>query len=293
MTLARSHVEQSATSNLGSVNGHAVLPDVVEPSPYFRWKHRLLRVLAALLLIPLGPVTFVLMLLIRLTSRGPAIYRQIRVGRHGRTFTLYKLRTMHDEAEEETGPAWSHDDDPRVTWLGRLLRKSHLDELPQLINVLKGEMDLVGPRPERPEFLAILAQKVPNYLDRLQVLPGITGFAQIHLPPDVDTESVRRKLALDLEYIECGTWWLDLRLLVATGLGLLMMKGPYRAALLGLQPRTTAHEITICVPGGSAARAGDAASDAAASGNGRVSGGGDGRAPINVTSLHGEAPRRR
>ena len=121
----------------------------VEVSSYFRWNHVLGRILAALLLIPAAPVLLLLVIVTRLTSPGPAIYRQTRVGLKGKTFTMYKVRTMRVDAEARTGPTWATSNDPRLTRVGRFIRSVHLDELPQLLNVVKGEMDLVGPRPER------------------------------------------------------------------------------------------------------------------------------------------------
>lgn len=157
-----------------------------------------------------------LVVAIRLTSRGPGIFRQQRVGKHGRVFTMFKLRSMRVDAECRSGAIWATLDDPRTTPVGKLLRKFHLDELPQLFNVLRGEMSLVGPRPERPEFVRVLTAALPHYRDRVLVAPGITGLAQIDLPPDSDLDSVARKLAVDLEYIETGSLWLDLRLLLCT-----------------------------------------------------------------------------
>jgi lipopolysaccharide/colanic/teichoic acid biosynthesis glycosyltransferase len=169
---------------------------------------------AALALFVLSaPLLLVLALLVRLTSRGPAFYTQIRVGRHGRPFKIYKLRTMTHACERQTGPRWSPPGDSRVTPFGRFLRKTHLDELPQLLNVLKGDMSLVGPRPERPEFFPALEQEIPRYRERLQVRPGVTGLAQVQLPPDTDLDSVRRKLAYDLYYIRHLGPWLDLRII--------------------------------------------------------------------------------
>jgi lipopolysaccharide/colanic/teichoic acid biosynthesis glycosyltransferase len=131
---------------------------------------------------------------------------------------MYKIRTMRFDAETQTGPVWAIRSDPRATWLGRHLRASHLDELPQLWNVLRGEMSLVGPRPERPEFVRRLALDIPCYLDRLAVRPGITGLAQLNLPPDATAEDVRQKLALDLTYVCRRTLWLDACILVGTAL---------------------------------------------------------------------------
>jgi lipopolysaccharide/colanic/teichoic acid biosynthesis glycosyltransferase len=194
--------------------------------------------LAALaLLIPASPVIAVLALLVRLTSRGPAFYRQPRVGKEGRLFRICKLRTMYHECEKQSGPRWSTPGDPRVTPLGRILRQTHLDELPQLWNVLRGDMCLVGPRPERPEFIQGLAASIPDYLGRLVVRPGITGLAQVQLPPDSDLDSVRRKLAYDLHYVRDLSPWLDLRILVGTALYLLGVPHLLLARVVGIPKR--------------------------------------------------------
>src|SRR5574341_756812 len=166
------------------------------------------------------PLIGVMVLLVRLTSRGPGLYRQTRLGKNGQPFVIYKIRTMRDGAERETGATWTTHDDPRVTPVGRYLRRKHLDELPQLFNVITGDMALVGPRPERAELVHMLVTQIPGYLDRLKVLPGIVGLAQINLPPDTCLESVRRKLELDLEYIRTASIRLDLRMLVWAGLRL-------------------------------------------------------------------------
>jgi lipopolysaccharide/colanic/teichoic acid biosynthesis glycosyltransferase len=178
-------------------------------------------VAAVFLIVLTAPLIALSMLLMKLTSRGPAIYSQRRLGQGGRPFTIYKIRTMFHESEAETGPRWSTPDDPRVTMVGRFLRRSHLDELPQLWNILRGEMSLVGPRPERPEFVTQLEQAIPFYRDRLAVRPGVTGLAQVQLPPDTDLDSVRRKLMCDLYYIERLSFWLDLRILICTAIALL------------------------------------------------------------------------
>jgi lipopolysaccharide/colanic/teichoic acid biosynthesis glycosyltransferase len=172
--------------------------------------------LAAALLVLTAPVIGLAALLVKLTSRGPAFYTQTRVGRNGRLFTIYKIRTMVDKCESLTGPRWAIPGDPRITPVGQFLRVSHLDELPQLINVLRGQMSLIGPRPERPEFVPELERAVPLYRHRLAVRPGVTGLAQVHLPGDTDVDSVRRKLAYDLYYIERLSPWLDLRILFCT-----------------------------------------------------------------------------
>jgi lipopolysaccharide/colanic/teichoic acid biosynthesis glycosyltransferase len=171
---------------------------------------------AGLLLVLTAPVVLAAALVIKLTSPGPVFYCQTRMGRHGRPFKLYKIRTMIDHCEANSGPCWSLPGDIRITRVGQLLRQTHVDELPQLLNVLRGQMRLIGPRPERPEFLPMLEQALPNYRWRLLVRPGLTGLAQVQLPADTDVESVRRKLDLDLYYLHhCGPW-LDLQILTAT-----------------------------------------------------------------------------
>ena len=199
--------------------------DEVKPSAYHRWKLPVDCVLAALLLIPALPIIAALVLLVRLTSRGSGIYRQLRVGQGGRVFWLYKIRTMVHHAEAGSGPVWTKKCDPRITRVGSILRKLHLDEFPQLFNVLRGEMALVGPRPERPEFVSILSAQIQGYIARLVVRPGITGLAQINLPPDSDSESVRRKLILDIEYIAEAGPLLDLRLMLCTAARLFGLPG--------------------------------------------------------------------
>jgi lipopolysaccharide/colanic/teichoic acid biosynthesis glycosyltransferase len=168
--------------------------------------------LALVMLVAAAPIIAVSALLVKLTSRGPALYTQTRVGKDGHVFTIYKIRTMIHNCESLTGPRWAIPGDPRVTRVGRLLRLTHLDELPQLLNVLKGDMGLIGPRPERPE----LEQGLARYRERLTVRPGLTGLAQIQLPPDTDLDSVRRKLACDLYYIEHLGPRLDLSILMCT-----------------------------------------------------------------------------
>jgi lipopolysaccharide/colanic/teichoic acid biosynthesis glycosyltransferase len=176
---------------------------------------------ALLLLVPAGVLILGAIILVKLTSRGPAFYTQTRVGRHGRCFTIYKIRTMFHNCERLTGPRWASVRDPRVTPVGRFLRWAHIDELPQLWNVLRGEMSLVGPRPERPEFLPKLVEAIPLYQDRHQLRPGITGLAQVQLPADTSLNSVRIKLAYDLYYVQRFSLWLDLRIILATFCGVL------------------------------------------------------------------------
>jgi len=172
--------------------------------------------LACLLLVPLLPVIAAAAVLVKCSSRGPAFYRQVRLGRNGRPFTLIKLRTMVQNAEASTGAIWSQHNDTRITRVGKLLRDTHIDEFPQLWNVLCGHMSLVGPRPERPEMVSKLEWEIPCYRLRLNVKPGITGLAQLRLPADTSVECVRRKLVHDLYYIRYANPWLDAKLLAMT-----------------------------------------------------------------------------
>jgi polysaccharide deacetylase family protein (PEP-CTERM system associated) len=185
---------------------------------YIPWKPRIEFILALMGLVLTAPVILLAAILIKLTSRGPAIYTQVRLGHNGRRFNIYKLRTMHHRAEATTGPVWAVPGDLRINAVGKLLRATHLDELPQLVNVLMGDMSLTGPRPERPEIVLQIQARVENYLDRLAVRPGITGLAQVQLPPDIDLDGVRKKLVCDLHYIEHSGFWLDFRILLCTGL---------------------------------------------------------------------------
>ena len=211
----------------------------LEPSAYFCWKPALDWALALLLLVPAIPLIALLAVIVRLTSRGPAIFSQLRVGKNGRTFTMYKIRTMRQDAEAKTGPVWSQIRDPRTTPLGALLRTLHLDELPQLWNVLSGEMSLIGPRPERPEFVRVLTEAIPAYSERMLVRPGITGLAQLNLPPDTDLESVCRKLVLDCEYIETAGLWLDFRIFSCTLLRIFKLRASWLMRLCALRRAAT------------------------------------------------------
>lgn len=193
-------------------------PEILLPhgSWYLLAKDSLDRVSAFVMLLLTSPLILAAMALVKLTSRGPALYSQTRVGRHGKLFTIYKIRSMVVESESLTGACWSMPGDKRVTRVGNWLRKSHIDELPQLWNVLMGHMSLVGPRPERPEFVPALVQAIPYYRVRLLVRPGITGFAQVQLPPDTGLDSVRTKLAYDLHYVQAVSFWFDVRICWAT-----------------------------------------------------------------------------
>ena len=206
----------------------------LQPTGYFRWKGLIDRTLAAGLLLPGLPLIGLLVALIRLTSKGPGVYQQVRVGLNGKPYTMFKLRSMRIDAEHGTGAVWAKQSDSRITPLGYWLRKLHLDELPQLFNVLRGEMSLIGPRPERPEFVKLLTEEIPGYAHRLHVRPGVTGLAQINLPADSDLNDVRRKIVLDREYIETGSLILDLRILCCTLLRMLGLRGERAMRLMRL-----------------------------------------------------------
>jgi exopolysaccharide biosynthesis polyprenyl glycosylphosphotransferase len=166
-------------------------------------------------LVPGIPVMLLCGLLVKLTSRGPVFYAQKRVGLNGKVFTLYKLRSMAVDAES-SGAVWAAKADPRVTRVGYYLRKFRLDELPQLFNILKGEMSLVGPRPERPEFTETLAAKIPYYNERLAVRPGLTGWAQVKFPYAASLDAAARKLQFDLYYLKNMGFFLDVAILLQT-----------------------------------------------------------------------------
>ncbi|MGH7540034.1 MAG: sugar transferase, partial [Gemmatimonadota bacterium] len=193
--------------------------------------------LAGYALLVLSPLLFVIAVLIRLDSKGPVLYRQLRIGLDRRDwedgfdgeansrrtadlggcpFTIYKFRTMHVDAERATGPVWASPDDQRVTRVGAVLRRFRLDELPQFWNVLRGDMAIVGPRPERPSFVHILRNQVDGYRLRHRVRPGITGWAQVNQEPDQSLNDVQHKLEYDLEYLRRRSLSFDLRIMLRT-----------------------------------------------------------------------------
>jgi len=175
-----------------------------------------------LLFLPFLPL---LALIIRLDSPGSIFYRQIRTGLNGRSFRVIKFRTMQADAEKETGAVFSHAGDPRVTRVGRFLRKTRLDEVPQLINVLRGEMSMVGPRPERPEHIERLTEKIPFYRTRLVVRPGLTGWAQVRYDYGANDVDAEIKLEYDLYYIRHRSLWLDVNIILRTVGRVLRMRG--------------------------------------------------------------------
>ena len=172
-------------------------------------------VLAVGLLLVLWPLLLITAVVVRLDSPGPAIYRQTRVGLKNKNFTLYKFRSKRLDAEKD-GAVWAVKNDPRVTKVGGFIRKVRLDELPQLINVIKGDMSFVGPRPERPEFVAALSEKIPYYYIRHTVKPGITGWAQVSYPYGASVEDSRMKLEYDLYYIKRMSLFFDFKVFLRT-----------------------------------------------------------------------------
>ena len=221
----------------------SLAPDEATHLPYSRGNRILNFVLALLALITLLPVMLIVALLVRLTSRGPVLYTQTRVGldrrepldaskNHrrernigGQPFTIYKFRTMRVNAEQGCGAVWAQRRDPRVTAIGGLLRQYRLDELPQLLNVLKGEMNIVGPRPERPTIFAELREHIAEYPLRQRAKPGITGLAQINHHYDRSLEDVRTKVHYDLEYIRRQSLAEDLRIMLKTVPVILLRRG--------------------------------------------------------------------
>lgn len=201
--------------------------------------------IAGVALILLAPVLLVVALLVKLTSRGPIFYMQTRVGEDrrwrrpasqsvydrrlrdigGRAFMIYKFRSMYTDAEQRSGAVWATKGDPRVTPLGRIMRKTRLDEIPQLLNVIKGDMNIVGPRPERPSLFAKLADNIEEYPLRQRAKPGITGWAQINHPYDTCLDDVRMKVKYDLEYLQRQSVFEDLRIMARTIPVMLFRKG--------------------------------------------------------------------
>ncbi|HEX2963130.1 MAG TPA: sugar transferase [Ignavibacteriales bacterium] len=173
------------------------------------------------------PVTFIISVLIKLDSPGTVLYKQKRSGLNGKEFDIYKFRSMRNDAEKSTGPVWSQKNDPRITRVGKFIRKVRIDEIPQMINVLKGEMSLVGPRPERPFFVEKLSQEIPLYKKRLKVRPGVTGWAQVKHKYDETIEDVKTKLRYDLFYIENMSLRMDFKILFRTVFVVLFGKGHY------------------------------------------------------------------
>ncbi|HEX9972928.1 MAG TPA: undecaprenyl-phosphate glucose phosphotransferase [bacterium] len=192
-----------------------ILPQMM-PQWELRVKRLIDIVISVFVLILLVPFWILVALIIKLESRGPILFAQKRVGKDGKHFTVYKFRSMVQDAEKETGPVWAGEKDPRVTFFGRIIRKLRIDEVPQFFNVLVNDMSLVGPRPERPYFVEKLKREIPLYTRRLRMKPGITGWAQIKGGYDTTIENVKKKLEYDLFYIENVSLRMDLKILFNT-----------------------------------------------------------------------------
>ncbi len=231
----RTQAEESGTS----LQAQQLVPQVEGTR---RW----LNVAVAIVLLVIAmPIMIVIAVLTKLTSKGPILYRQTRIGMDhrlpgdvplrisrrrvcdlgGRPFVIYKFRTMRVDAESGTGAVWAKEKDPRVTWLGGLLRQTRLDELPQLFNVLKGDMNVVGPRPERPSIFLRLADELEDYQLRQRARPGITGLAQVSQQYDRNMDDVARKLQFDLEYVRTQSFRTDLAIMLKTIPVVLFRKG--------------------------------------------------------------------
>ena len=184
--------------------------------PYDDVKSAIDLVGAVVILVLLFPLLIFIMLLMLVFYGRPIIYRQARLTAHGKVFYILKLRTMINNAEAKTGAVWASESDPRITPFGRLLRYTRIDELPQLINVIRGEMSLIGPRPERPEIAQEIEKTIPSFKKRLQVKAGITGLAQVQTGYAANIEGCRRKLAFDILYIRHRSLWMDILIAIRT-----------------------------------------------------------------------------
>jgi Undecaprenyl-phosphate glucose phosphotransferase len=203
----------------GGIEEFETLPIIhLRESPLYGWNRLLKRVfdivVGAAALVGLSPMMLAIAVGIKLTSRGPVLYRQERMGLDGRRFSMLKFRSMVPDAEADTGPRWAVPDDPRRTGFGAFLRRASLDELPQLFNVLRGEMSLVGPRPERPSFVEDFRRRVPRYMLRHKVKAGITGWAQIN--GWRGNTSIEKRIEYDLYYIERWSLGFDIKILLQT-----------------------------------------------------------------------------
>ena len=235
LRLSGIHIEEAAhayESLFGMISTKELRPSQLVfstelgPSPSSVSKQNMYSVAIALIGTILAlPLMAIVAVLVKLTSNGPVLHRQTRVGLQDRIFTVYKFRSMVVDAEAHTGAVWAAKDDPRITWIGKYLRLFRLDELPQLFNVLRGEMSMVGPRPERPEFTKTLSEQIPFYRQRLCVKPGLTGWAQINHKYGDTLEDTNTKLEYDLYYIKHISFSLDLYILLNTLKIVLLARG--------------------------------------------------------------------
>ena len=217
---------QARTSQIYGIPLIDIMPQLMP-----EWEKKLKRLIdisvSLIFLIITSPLLLVTMIAIKLESEGSVFYRQDRCGINGKIFRIIKFRSMRKDAEKLTGPVWSQKDDPRITKVGRFIRRARIDEIPQIINVLKGEMSIVGPRPERPYFVEKLSMDIPYYKRRLKVRPGITGWAQVKHKYDETIEDVKIKLRYDLFYIENMSLRMDFKILFRTVFVMILGQGHY------------------------------------------------------------------
>ncbi|MGD1008294.1 MAG: sugar transferase [Ignavibacteriaceae bacterium] len=217
---------QARTSQIYGIPLIDIMPQLMP-----EWEKKLKRLIdisvSLVFLLMTSPVLLITTIVIKLESKGNVFYRQDRCGINGNIFKIIKFRSMRKDAEKHTGPVWSQKDDPRITKVGKFIRRTRIDEIPQIINVLKGEMSIVGPRPERPYFVEMLSKEIPYYKRRLKVRPGITGWAQVKHKYDETIEDVKIKLRYDLFYIENMSLRMDFKILFRTIFVMLLGKGHY------------------------------------------------------------------
>jgi exopolysaccharide biosynthesis polyprenyl glycosylphosphotransferase len=217
---------QARTSQIYGIPLIDIMPELMP-----EWEKKLKRIfdiiVSFLILIVSSPILILTAIAIKIDSEGPIFFKQERMGQNGKIFNILKFRSMIKDAERHTGPVWSQKDDPRVTKVGKIVRKLRIDEIPQMYNVFKGQMSIVGPRPERPYFVEKLSQEIPYYKRRLKVRPGITGWAQVKHKYDESIEDVKVKLRYDLFYIENMSIRMDFKIMLRTVLVVLFGKGHY------------------------------------------------------------------
>ncbi len=217
---------QARTSQIYGMPLIDIMPELMP-----EWEKKLKRMLDVItsffILIITLPITILSSIAIKFDSKGKVFFKQERSGTNGNIFNIIKFRSMYEDAEKQTGPVWSSKDDPRITFVGKIMRRVKIDELPQMINVLRGEMSIVGPRPERPYFVEKLSDEIPYYKRRLKVRPGITGWAQVKHKYDESIEDVKIKLRYDLFYIENMSLRMDFKIIVRTIFVVLFGKGQY------------------------------------------------------------------
>jgi len=215
---------QARTNQLYGFPLIEIMPHIMQP-----WEEsakRLMDIIVSFFILTVtAPLWIFIAAAIKLNSPGALVYSQERVGKDGKIFKMHKFRTMYIDAEARTGPVWATANDPRITSVGKFLRKTRLDEIPQFIDVLRGDMSLVGPRPERPHFVEMLAKEIPLYKRRLGVKPGITGWSQIKQGYDTSVEDVKSKVRYDLFYIENMSFRMDIKILLMTFYTMIAGKG--------------------------------------------------------------------